>query len=482
VPHCETLIRNVLIIDGSGADPLRGEVSIADGRILHAGKSEPFTAERTVDGAGKVLAPGFIDVHTHDDLYAIRCPEMLPKLSQGVTTVVVGNCGISAAPVVLNGRLTPPMNLLGNADAFRYPSFAEYVAAVERVRPAVNVSALVGHTSLRNNHLDRFDRSASPAEISAMRAQLAEALDHGALGLSTGLAYRAAHSASESEVASLSELLARAGGVYATHLRTESDNVLDAMKEAFRIGQHAGSPIVISHLKCNGIDNWGRASDLLNLLQAQKEVSVGWDCYPYAASSTILDPDQIDERITIVISWAENYPELAGRKLSEIARAWGTNQAEAARRLQPAGAIYHSISEDDMRAILRDPGTMIGSDGLPNDRFPHPRLWGTFPRVLGRYSREEKLFSLSEAVRKMTSLPAKRFGLRDRGLVREGYAADLVLFEPETVLDRASFEDPAQPAQGIDAVWVNGVLSYSEQQLAKERAGKFLRRRGKNEL
>jgi len=476
VPQCETLIRNVEILD-SGGDPRRGDLAISNGRIEFIGEHGGFSPEHEFDGQGKVLAPGFIDSHTHDDLYALRSPEMLPKLSQGVTTVVVGNCGISASPTGCSRPFIAPMKLLGEPEAFRYTKFAEYADAVATAHPAVNIAALVGHTTLRNNQLERLDRTATGAEISAMREQLCEALDHGALGLSTGLAYQAAKAASEAEVATLAEALAKAGGIYATHMRTEGDGVLDAIHEALRIGRHAQSPVVVSHLKCNGVDNWGRSAELLNTLSAENGDFTGWDCYPYSASSTILDASQIDERIDIVITWSEPHPEMTGRKLADIAREWNQPQSEAASRLQPAGAIYHSISEDDMRAILRHPRTMIGSDGLPTDRFPHPRLWGTFPRVLGRYAREEKLFSLSEAVRKMTSLPAKRFGLSDRGQVREGHAADLVLFDPETVRDMASFEDPIRPAIGIEAVWVNGVLSYWGQKSTGKRAGGFLARK-----
>jgi N-acyl-D-amino-acid deacylase len=476
VVHCDILIRNVQILDGSGGEPQSGDVAIDGGRIRSVGDLADHSATIVVDAESKTLAPGFIDTHTHDDLFAIRSPEMLPKLSQGVTTVIVGNCGISAAPVKLKDGPPDPMNLLGKASAFQYPTFAEYVKALKSTQPAVNVAAFVGHTALRNNHMDRLDRTATPDEITAMRAQLREALDNGALGLSTGLAYRAANSASTDEVIALAEPLFEAGGIYATHLRTESTGVLDAMDEAFRIGGHSRAAVIISHLKCAGVDNWNRSGELLKSLEANRSDSVGWDCYPYAASSTILDLHQVDERITITITWSESHPQLAGKPLAEIATSWGTTQVEAARRLQPAGAIYHSISEDDVRRILRHPGTMIGSDGLPNDRFPHPRLWGTFPRVLGHYSRDQKLFLLGEAVRKMTSLPAQRFGLTDRGWVREGYAADLVLFDPETVRDTASFADPVNAAIGIEAVWVNGVLSYRNQVSTGQRGGRFLPR------
>ncbi len=366
------------------------------------------------------------------------------------------------------------MNLLGEAAEFSYSSFRDYVAALNEQRPAVNVAALVGHTSIRNNVMDRLDRAASSNEIAAMRAQLQESLDHGALGLSTGLAYSAAHAATTEEVLSLAEALTGSNAVYATHIRTEGDGVLDAMEEAICIGRHAQVPVVISHLKCNGVGNWQRSAELLACLDAEPPDRVGWDAYPYAASSTILDPKQIDERIEILITWSTPYPELSGKKLAEIAIEWSVSEIEAARRLQPAGAIYHGMSEVDVRAILAHPRTMIGSDGLPNDAFPHPRLWGTFPRVLGHYSREQRLFSIAEGIRKMTSLPAERFRLHGRGILREGYAADLVLFEGGMVRDTADFTEPVKPARGIEAVWVNGILSYWKQRSTGERVGCFL--------
>jgi N-acyl-D-aspartate/D-glutamate deacylase len=477
MPNCSTLIRNVLVADGSGRSPEIADVAIDHGRILAIGNLSDTKAENIFDGDGKVLAPGFIDVHTHDDISVIRAPQMLPKLSQGVTTVVVGNCGISASPVQLRGEPPDPMNLLGEAESFRYPTFAAYVEAVAAAQPAVNVAALVGHTALRNNHMDRLDRTATNAEIQAMRTQLQEALDHGAMGLSTGLAYLSANSASTEEVTSLAEVLAASGAIYATHLRSETEMILQAMDEAVGIGKHASVPVVISHLKCAGIANWGRSAEVLQWLdQARRSQPIGCDCYPYAAGSSTLDLRQVDERVKIQITWSKAHPEKTGQTLAEIAEAWGVKQIEAAQRLQPAGAIYHSIAEEDMQAILRHPGTMIGSDGLPNDPLPHPRLWGTFPRVLGRYCRERNLFSLGEAVRKMTSLPAQRFNLADRGWIREGYSADLVLFDPATVQDVATFEDPIRPSTGIEAVWVNGSLSYRGQSPTEQRAGRFLPR------
>jgi len=475
--NCDTLIRDASVLDGTGAPSQLLDVAVDQGHICAMGSNLGLRAAAQVDAKGLALVPGFIDVHTHDDTSVIRTPGMLPKLSQGVTTIIVGNCGISASPVRLRGEPPDPMNLLGSAEDFRYPTFASYVEAIGHAQPAVNVAALTGHTALRNNHMDRLDRTATEVEIEAMRMQLKEALDGGALGLSSGLAYLSANAASTEEVLALAQLLASAGAVYTTHMRTESDAILDAMNEAFAIGRLSGAPVILSHLKCAGIANWGRSGEVLEALElARTAQNAGCDCYPYAAGSSTLDLRQVDERVKITITWSTPHPDMAGKALARIAELWSVSQLEAASRLRPAGAIYHSISEDDMRRILSHPATMIGSDGLPNDPRPHPRLWGTFPRVLGRYSREEKLFSLAEAVHKMTGMPAQRFGLAERGLIRKGYCADLVLFDPDTILDTATFSDPVRPAQGISGVWVNGALSYTAQGATGHRAGCFLPR------
>ncbi|HEY0420632.1 MAG TPA: amidohydrolase family protein, partial [Acetobacteraceae bacterium] len=278
--------------------------------------------------------------------------------------------------------------------------------------------------------------------------------------LSTGLAYLSAISAPTDEVMALAEPLAAAGGLYATHLRSETDGIFEAMQEAFRIGRHAHAPVIVSHLKCAAAGTWGRSGEVLAALeQAGREHPVGCDCYPYAASSSTLDLRQVTG-IEILVTWSTPHPEMGGCRLAEIAADWGVAQVEAARRLQPAGAIYHCMKDEDVERILAHPATMIGSDGLPNDPLPHPRLWGTFPRVLGHYSRDRGLFPLAEAVRKMTGLPAQRFRLSERGLLREGWWADLVLFDPAAVADAATFTDPVVPAHGIAAVWVNGVETY----------------------
>jgi N-acyl-D-amino-acid deacylase len=477
MPRCDTLIRNATLYDGYGSDPEIADVAITADRITALGQTLNIDAATIINAESLALAPGFIDTHTHDDTAILNTPAMLPKLSQGVTTIITGNCGISAAPVTLRGNPPDPMNLLGERSAFQHPTFASYVRALRQAQPAVNVAALVGHTALRSNHMDTLDRAATQSEIAAMRAQLEEALTNGAIGLSTGLAYLSANAATTEEVIALAEPLAAAGAIYTTHLRSETEAVLEAMDEAFAIGRDARVPVLVSHLKCAGIANWGRSPELLHALEdAQKSQPAAADCYPYAAGSSTLDLRQVDERVKITITWSTPYPEAAGKPLSGIAQEWQTSQLEAAKKLQPAGAIYHSISEEDMRRILSHPSTMIGSDGLPLDPHPHPRLWGTFPRVLGRYSRDEKLFPLAQAIYKMTGLPAQTFNIHQRGQLRAGFYADLVLFNPATILDTATFEQPQQPAKGIEAVWVNGTLSYTVKGATKNRAGRFLPR------
>ncbi|WP_411833263.1 N-acyl-D-amino-acid deacylase family protein [Pseudoxanthomonas mexicana] len=469
----DLLIRGARVFDGGDAPPRDGDVAVLGGRIAAIGALDPRAAAVVIEAGGRALAPGFIDVHTHDDLEVIRNPAMPSKLSQGVTTVVVGNCGISASPVAPGRAVPDPMNLLGEDGEFAYPRFADYRAAVEAARPAVNVAALVGHTALRHNQMDRLDRPARADEIAAMRAQLRDALAEGALGLSTGLAYASAFAAPDSEVLALSRELPR-GRLYATHLRDEFAGIVPALEEAFAVGRHSGAPVRVSHLKCAGNDNWGRSAEVLATLEAAaRNHDVACDCYPYAASSSTLDPRQVTDRHDILITWSDPHPDQGGRLLADIAAGWGLDLHEAARRLMPAGAVYHGMDEADVRRILAHPLTMIGSDGLPRDPRPHPRLWGTFPRVLGHYARDQKLFPLHTAVHKMTGLPAARFALGARGCIRPGGCADLVLFDPARVRDTASFQDPVRAAEGIDAVWVNGQLAYDGNTVLA-RAGRFI--------
>lgn len=475
--HVDLLIRHATIIDGRGGDAFTADVAIRGERIVATGTLIDTSANDIIDAKGLTLTPGFIDVHTHDDTNVIRTPEMLPKLSQGVTTVVVGNCGISASPVTLTGDVPDPMNLLGRAEDFRYPTFAAYAQAVDASTPSVNVAALIGHTSLRSQVMERFDRPASECEIVAMCEQLETALAEGAVGMSSGLAYRNAYHAPTAEMNTLVKAVGRAGGVYTTHLRDEFAGLPEAMDEAVATARHGQAPLVISHLKCAGAGNWGNAPKALAKLDdAARTHGVHCDCYPYTAGSSTLDLGQVTDEIDIFITWSDPHPEMARQPLGEIAKQWGLSLMEAAERLQPAGAVYHNMSEADMRQVLSHPLSMVGSDGLPNDPHPHPRLWGTFPRVLAHYSRDLKLLSLTEAVRKMTELSATNFGLTDRGVIRVGAFADLVLLDLEALEDTATYSTPMSLAKGIELVIVNGCISYRHGKASGERAGRLLRR------
>lgn len=479
-----TIIAGVTVYDGSGAPGYLADVTILDDRI--ASIDPPSTIQSdglcddVIDGRGLALAPGFIDAHTHDDLAVITAPEMLPKITQGVTTVVVGNCGISAGTGRSDGGSLPdPMILLGAPDAFRYERFSAYAEAVDAAGPATNVVALVGHTALRSHYLDRLDRDATPDECLAMRAALAQALTEGAFGFSTGLAYANAGCASTEEVMAIAEALRDTGALYSTHLRSEGATILEAIDEAVAIAREASAPLIVSHLKCAGAPQYGRSVEILARLEDAAEVQpVGCDCYPYTASSSTLDLKQVVPETPIMITWSEPEPAQAGRMLSDIAQDWGVDLVAAARRLQPAGAVYHCMDDCDVDRILAHRLTMIGSDGLPCDPRPHPRLWGSFPRVLAHYVRERGLVSLPVAIRKMTGLTADRLGLVDRGYIRPGLAADLVLFDPKRITDRARYDDPQQPAEGVLGVWVNGVASLVGGAVTGARGGRMLRRPG----
>jgi N-acyl-D-amino-acid deacylase len=479
--HSAILLRGGTVVDGSGAPGYVADVLVADGRIAAIGDSgtlaPPAGPVQVIDIAGLVVAPGFIDVHTHDDHIVLQAPEMRPKISQGITTVVVGNCGISLAPLLPpDATVPPPLNLLGDAGGFRYAELADYADAVDAARPAVNVAALVGHTSLRVGQLDDLTRKADPAQLERMRASLALAMRQGAIGLSSGVFYAPATAADVEEVTALAEVAAAAGGVYATHVRDEFEAILASMREAMDVARQARIPLILSHHKCAGPHNWGRTVETLACIdEAAQHQPLGLDVYPYIAGSTVLRSDLVDGVIEILVTWSEPYPELAGRSLADIAAEWQCTQKEACDRLQPGGACYFQMDEADVQRVLRHPLSMIGSDGLPHDRHPHPRLWGTFPRVLGHYSRELGLFTLEQAVHKMTGMSAARFGLEQRGLVQQGFHADLVVFDPATVADRATFAEPALASAGIAWVLVNGVPSYHAGAWLAGRGGRFLR-------
>lgn len=471
------VIADALLIDGGGGPPYRADVGLHGDRI--AAIAAPGTLRgREIEAAeGLALAPGFIDVHTHDDRAVLDDPGLFAKLSQGVTTVVTGNCGISLAPWRAEREPPAPLTLIGAKTDFRFERFADYLDAVDAARPAVNVAALVGHSTLRVAEVSHLDRAAHEDEIERMRLRLGEAMEAGAFGFSSGLFYKTSQAAPNSEVIALARECGAHGGVYTSHIRDEYAAVLDALDEAIDAGAQARVPVVLSHHKCAGPANWGRTVETLaRIRERRREHWVGLDAYPYTAGSTVLDPDYVDGVIRILVSWSTPHPEHAGRDLAVIAAEWNVDQREAARRLLPAGAVYFQMHEDDVRRVLADPHTMIGSDGLPHDAHPHPRLWGAFPRVLGHYCRDEALFNLPEAVRRMTGLSADTFGLKQRGRIAPGMAADLVLFDPARVADRATFAEPRRTASGIRAVWVAGLCALRDGQATGERHGRALRR------
>jgi N-acyl-D-amino-acid deacylase len=467
------VVRGADVIDGSGAPRFAADVVVANGLIVGVLAPGKGAADRVIDADGMVVCPGFIDSHSHDDRYVSEESDANPKLAQGVCTVVTGNCGISLAPLV-TAEPPAPLDVLGR-DAYTFSNFTEYFAALDLARPAVNVAALVGHISLRVKHVDDLNRTATQAEIRAMRLEVHKALEAGAFGLSTGVYYPPAEAASTAELLGVCAALEGRDAILAMHLRDEADNVESALAEALDVGARCKARLVISHHKVMGTANHGRtAQTLLTIGRASALQAVCLDCYPYEASSTMLDAAKAARTGNVLITWSQPHPEEGGRSLQSIAQSWGVDLAEAAARLMPGGAIYFSLSADDVDRVLRHPLTMIGSDGLPHDQRPHPRLWGTFPRVLGTYSRERGLFPLETAVHKMTGLPAQRFGLRGRGLVAAGNAADLVVFDPSCVGDRATYEHPLQAPVGIYAVLVNGQIAWREGRQVNGHAGRRL--------
>lgn len=471
-----TLLKNGTIVDGSGRPGWTGDVLLEGGRIVAVAPHIERGDALTIDCRARVIAPGFIDVHTHDDAAVLDDPAMAPKLSQGVTTVIVGNCGISLAPLVTPSPAAP-LSLLGQRQ-FRHPSMAAYAQAVQTTRPGVNVAALLGHTALRMRHMADLQRPATEAENAAMAADMQEAMDAGALGLSSGVFYREAFGADARELIAVASVAARNGGVYATHIRDELAGILPALQEAAHTARHAGLPLVISHHKCAGPANWGRTTETLPLIEAlAREQDVAMDVYPYTAGSTVLRTDLVDGVIDILITRSQPHPEMGGRYLADIAREWGVSQQEACERLLPGGACYFQMRQDDVDRVVTHPLSMIGSDGLPHDERPHPRLWGAFPRVLASYWRERGLLPLEQAIHKMTGMSARRFRLGERGLIAPGHWADVVVIDPARIRDAATFEAPTRPSEGVERVWVNGVLSYTESAgLTGQRAGCFVKR------
>ena len=478
--RCDLILRDATVFDGTGANRYQADIGVTGDRITAVGDLGAASADREVIATGKALAPGFIDAHTHDDRAVLCGPAcMLCKMSQGVTSVVVGNCGISLSPVRMASRPVPPLDLLGDESWWRFGSFGEYAERLARDPSPVNTYALIGHMSLRVEALNGdVNRAASDREAEHMRRRLAEALAEGASGFSTGLYYPPNIMAPTEEVIAVAEALRATGGIYVTHMRDEANDVLLSIEETLRIGRAVNVPVVISHHKCSMPENFGRSVETLPALDAAAAgQKVDFDVYPYPAGSTVLIPERLRPDVPVQITWSIPHPEMAGRMLDDVARDWGCSAREAGEKLLPAGAIFFQMREDDVRRILAQSLAMIGSDGLPHDSYPHPRLWGTFPRVLGHYARDLGLFSLEAAVRKMTGHTAEVFGMVDRGVIRAGAYADLVLFDPAVVRDAATYDAPTAPAEGILETWVNGQSAYVAGPGATEaRAGRLVTR------
>ena len=473
----DLIVRGGTVVDGTRAPRFDADVGIAAGRIVAVGDLSGRHAPAELDARGRIVAPGFIDAHTHDDQALLSDPAMGFKVSQGVTTVVTGNCGISIAPLPRGNSLPAPLNLLDPDKAARFGAMRDYLAALDAAPAAVNVAALVGHSSLRVCTMGDLERAATPDEIQAMQRLVAEALDAGAVGLSTGTFYPPAAHAPTEEVIEVCRPLTGSGAVFTTHMRDEADRVMASLDETFRIGRELNVPVVISHHKVMNRPNHGRSAETLpHIRAAMQQQGVCLDCYPYTAGSTMIHTDRAMMGGRMLIASSVPHPECAGRDIEDIAREWGVGREEAARRLQPGSAIYFLMDEADVQAIMAFDETMIGSDGIPVGEQPHPRLWGTFPRVLGHYSRDLGLFPLETAVWKMTGLTARNFGLHGRGTLQVGQMADVVVFDAARVRDTATYEKPMQAADGIEAVVVNGTLTWQQGRHTGARGGQVIRR------
>jgi len=483
-------IKNAEVIDGTGAPKFKADIIVDKGRIIGVFNPDNidirdpsenhflsnFTAKNSVNALNMIVSPGFIDVHTHDDENVFKDPSLSSKVSQGVTTCIAGNCGISLAPFSYKGDVPDPIALLGKSEVFRFPRVKDYKDEFESKRSSVNIALLTGHSMLRVEAMNgEFDRPANSKEIKAMIVALETALEDGSIGLSTGLAYPAANASPTSEIIELAKVLPKFNGVFTTHMRNEGVDVVKSVQETIAITNDAKVRTVISHHKCAGRVNWGKSIDTLKLINEAKENNfLDLDCYPYTASSTMLLKDFVKRADKVLVTWSDNYPEVSGQDLNDLAIKFGCNISDTIDKLYPAGAIYFQMGDDDLNRILKFPGSMIGSDGIPGDKHPHPRLWGTFPRVLGKYSRNMKLFSLEEAVYKMTGKSASVFGLEERGVIKVGNYADLVIFNPETVNDKASYETPKLHSDGIEYVFVNGKLVWKDDNPTNDRPGMFL--------
>ena len=499
-PAYDLVISNARIIDGSGNPWFRADVGVRDGRIVRIGKISSSEARQTIDAKGQILAPGFIDVHTHvESIYSLPAAENFVRM--GVTTLITGNCGTSATNI------------------------GEFLGRIKSVPIALNLATLIAHGSVRRQVVGLDDRAPTPDELKRMEDVVEQGMKDGAVGLSTGLIYVPGTYAKTDEIVALAKVAGTYGGVYATHMRNEGDKVADAIRESISIGEQAGLPVEISHFKISNKKLWGQSPMTLGLVRDARArgLQVTVDQYAYTASSTSLDSrlpswlragglNEAKKRLAdkatrervvsemkeslkrsgfkdydfAVVASYDTDRSFNGKSIAEITKLVRhksdvTNQIEQILGMYEAGGagmIYHGMGEEDVQRIMQEPFTMIASDSgvrQQDESVPHPRGYGNNVRVLGHYVRELKLLTLEDAVRKMTSLPAQTFGLRDRGLIREGFAADIVIFDEKTVADRATYDKPHQFPVGVSYVLVNGRVVWSEDKLTNERPGEALR-------
>jgi N-acyl-D-aspartate/D-glutamate deacylase/CubicO group peptidase (beta-lactamase class C family) len=465
------VIRGAQLADGTGSPLRRADVRFESGTIVDVGTVSPQPGDRVIDATGLVLAPGVIDAHNHSTDGLDADPDAITQVAQGITTLAVGQDGSSPFPL------------------------AEYLARRRANPSTVNVVALAGHATLRRRVMgDDFRRPAAPAEIVQLEALVDQEMRSGAIGLSSGLEYEVGSYASTEEVVAMARVAARHGGFYISHIRDEADKSMEAIREAIAIGEKAKIAVQITHLKLGTVGVWGKAADVVSMIEAARKrgVDVTADVYPYTAWSSnlkVLVPDKqwtnpasVKEALddvgggrNIQITRLQKYPHYVGKRLDEIASAEGLSEVDLYIRIvqeDDAGVIGHTMIADDMRAFMQQPWAMIASDGGINTS--HPRGAGTFPRVLGRFVREEKWLSLPEAIRKMTSMPAARLKLKDRGTVAVGMKADLLLFDPNTVIDRSTFEQPRLRPRGVHRVFVNGKPVWTGDSPDGERPGAVL--------
>ena len=467
------VITGAQIADGTGAPLAAGAVRVEGDTIAAVGNVSPRPGEAVIDGTGLVLAPGFIDTHNHSTEGLEKEPAALTQVSQGITTLSVGQDGSSPWPL------------------------GDYMARLRANPPAVNVVVFAGHATIRREVMGAdYKRQARAVEVARMRALVTQAMKEGAFGLSSGLEYEVGSYSNIEEVVEMARAAGEQGGMYISHIRDEADLAMDAVKEAIAIGERGKLPVQITHIKLGTVGVWGKAGEVVALVEAAKKrgVDVTADAYPYLAwqstprvlvpNKQYTDPasvkrglDDIGGAKNVQITRWRGHDQFVGRRLDEAARALGISDIEAYIRFQAdedAGMIGHAMIEDDLRTFYQQPWVMVASDGgIANN---HPRGAGTFPRVLGLYVREKQWLTLPEAVRKMTSMPAARLKLRDRGQVKPGMKADLVLFDPKTVIDRSTFEQPRALATGIAKVWVNGGLVWTGTAASDARPGRVLTR------